>query len=123
MAQEPRGWRIEVPWAAKSKARPNFNSEQKRAFMPKEYREWKESVAEFIGYQNVPSLVGAVGMDIEFRKSGFVVVASETKLKRFGRSDIDNLIGGVMDAVQDGGGYKDDRQVSGIRAQFNKEET
>jgi Holliday junction resolvase RusA-like endonuclease len=105
-----------------AKARPNFDSRTKRAYMPKEYMEWKESVADFIKLQRVPSLSGAVGMDISFRKSGFVVVASETQLKRYGRSDIDNLMGGVMDAVQDGGGYKNDSQVAGIRAQFYQEE-
>ena len=121
MAPEPKGWRIDVPWKAEPKARPKFNSDTKKAYMPKPYAEWKERVAEFIGYQNLPILQGPVGLDVTFRKTGFVVVASEVQIKRFGQADLDNLLGGVMDAIQDGRGYMNDRQVAAARAQFFKE--
>ncbi len=120
--KDPRGWRIEVPWQAKPKARPNFDSRSKRAYMPDDYMEWKENVADFMALQGLPSLQGTVGLDVTFKKSGFIVVASEVKIKRFGQADLDNLLGGVMDAIQDGGGYTNDRQVSAARMQFYKEE-
>lgn len=121
--KDPRGWRVEVPWPAMAKKRPRFNSEQRRAYMPKEYMEWKENVAGFMALQKLPSLQGNVALDVTFKKTGFVVIAAETKIRRFGSADIDNLIGGVMDAIQDAGGYRNDRQVTAARMQFNKEET
>lgn len=114
-----KGWQVELPWPGMPKKRPRVTSNG--TYMPKEYVKWKEQIAEFLAVQpTVEGLQGPVALVIEFHKDKIIVAASEFDNPRFGSADLDNLIGAVMDAFQDGGAYANDRQVTAVQARFMK---
>lgn len=106
-----------IPWKTIPKARPKFNSDTKRAYMPKEYAEWKEQVAEFLGYQ-LPFIEGNIALFLSFNKAGVRMEIWNVERERFGSADLDNLAGAVMDALQDSGVISNDKQVVMLTAGF-----
>jgi len=115
------GFEIDIPWPGKSKPRPRVTS--KGTYNPTEYTEWKRDIAELLSLMpEVVGLQGEVGLVIKFHPDKISVLASQVQIKRFGQNDLDNLVGGLMDALQEAGVYKNDRQVTAIQAQFEKEE-
>jgi Holliday junction resolvase RusA-like endonuclease len=120
MSSSDRGVRVEVPYPPKPKARPRVT--KNGTFMPKEYVEWKANVAEVVALTTGKmSLAGPLSLVVEFHKEKMVFVMSEGAPKRFGRADIDNLMGGLMDAIELSGLITNDRQVSRIGATFMTE--
>jgi len=89
--------------------------------MPKEYTEWKDAVAEVVAAERVPALSGPLSLLLTFKKGSVEVTMAEGAPPRFGQGDIDNLIGGVMDALQDAGCFKNDIQIARVIAQIEKE--
>lgn len=117
-----RSCRLNIPYPPMPKKRPRFDSRSKRAYMPKKYMEWKENVAEVAKLTaGVSGLSGPLSLIVEFHKEHMVIVISEGASERFGQADIDNLLGGVMDALQDSEVIHNDRQISRVLAAFNTE--
>jgi len=111
---DPRkGWECTLPWPPAPKKRPRVTTNG--TYMPKEYKEWKAAVAG-------DALSGPVGLVVEFHKEKIVLMAAEAPdITRFGQADIDNLLGGLMDAMQDSGKIQNDRQITAVQMRFAKE--
>ena len=121
--QQPIGKNIyvKVPWAAMSKPRPRSGA-GKKVYMPRNYMEWKENIADWFAASGIPSetFEGNVVVDIRLGKDHFEVFVEEVPATRFGRQDIDNAAGGVLDALQDAGVISDDRNVVQLDVQFKQ---
>jgi Holliday junction resolvase RusA-like endonuclease len=109
------GW-IRLPIRGMPKARPLFNSKTKQAYMPEEYTQWKRQVRDELGLQGIfrppvdmPMKLKAVfGEDyIEFQ---LFPMEGHQRAKHV-KADIDNLAGGLMDALEQGGIIKNDRLI------------
>ena len=105
------------------KARPRV-TKTGHAYMPKKYAEWKSGLATIVGSRfraegNRP-LEGPLKLEVDITKGvwGFRLTELESK-ERFGRADLDNLVGGVMDMLQDAGVIKNDSQIEAIAATFS----
>ena len=116
---QPKGWSLILPWEGKPKARPRVT--ENGTYMPKEYVEWKEAIAEYVRLQNLPTLVGPLSLLSKFYKDRIEVMVSEGAPPRYGQADVDNLSGGLMDALEDAGCYKNDIQIAQLSAQIIKE--
>jgi len=115
---------IRIPLTGKSKPRPAVSN--KRAYMPKEYMEWKVAVGQALKELKVPAdeYEGAVALEVIFGRYDMwvqVVPVNDTKPKGLKRNDIDNLVGGVMDALENYGIYKNDAQVVSLDVMFEQE--
>jgi Holliday junction resolvase RusA-like endonuclease len=103
-----------VPWGTVPKPRPIVTS--RGTFMPKGYTAFKADVAEFIQLKHLD--VGHDGpliCEFEF-DTDRTYVTVKTIPTGYARAvhvkgDIDNLQGGIMDAMEDGGVFLNDRQV------------
>lgn len=87
---------------AMGKARPRVCG--RRAFMPKKYTEWKASFG-----RRARSIAGGGAIDGRFGIAG-VIVTKSGKM----RSDLDNSIGSILDALQDVGIIGNDRDCVSI---------
>ena len=109
---------VELPAMAKPRARVT----RRGTYMPKEYREWKEDVGWLVKtamrQQNIDPLTSRVYVRLDLSKNGFLLVLEESSLKRFGSADIDNLAGGVLDALQDAEVIANDRDVVKLETMF-----
>jgi Holliday junction resolvase RusA-like endonuclease len=88
--------------------------------MPATYTEWKENVASIIRYKG-KNLRGHVMVGCVFYQDHVLLEVMETTRQRHGRADIDNLIGGVMDAMQMSGVIENDKDVVYIEGMFGLE--
>ncbi len=84
--------------------------------MPPKYREWKKAIAEYVKVQHPrKQLVRPLRMVIHFRSEETFVELTEfdTDFKRakYVTGDIDNMLGGVLDALEDSGLIANDKQV------------
>jgi len=107
-----------VPMPAKSKARPRKGANG-RMHMPTDYSQWKRDFA----WAAKTAMRGKrfeneVDVIMSFRKDSVNITIMESERPRFGQSDIDNLAGGVMDALQDGGLIVNDSKVVDLHAMF-----
>ncbi len=117
---EPKGFQIVLPWAGFPKPRPRVTLNG--TYMPKPYTEWKEGVIDVVALSKLPVLSGPLSMMVKFYKDRVEVAMAEGAPARFGQGDIDNLSGGVMDALQDAGVFKNDIQVARLIAEIIREE-
>ena len=106
---------VRIPYPAQPKARPRVTS--RGTYMPKPYTVWKENVATVMGLRMKP-LTGRVAVSMVFHSDYFTVSVNKTEKERFGRADIDNMIGGVLDALQDAGVIENDRDVVWVEGVF-----
>ena len=103
---------IERP--AMPKARPNFG--KGRAYMPKEYMDWKDAVAQEALLRGAVLLDRPVVASFVFSNTRTVVeyepIESVESGSRGGMltGDVDNYIGGMMDALE-GVAWKNDRLI------------
>ena len=119
-----RGFTVTIPYPAKPKARPRVTTAYdgtSHTYMPATYTEWKENVANVIRLYG-KNLSGKVITSMVFHPTHFTLRVQETEKQRFGRADLDNLVGGVMDAMQDSGVIRDDHDVVWIEAVFAQDE-
>ena len=116
---QPKGWSLILPWGGKSKPRPRVTS--RGTYNDSEYTQWKEAVAEWVVVAGVPVLSGPLSLLVKFKKESMEVMLSEGAPPRFGQSDIDNMSGGLMDALQLSGTFKNDIQIAQLSAQIIKE--
>ncbi len=105
-----------IPWPGKPKARPKVTLNG--TYMPKDYADWKDQVAEYVG-DKMRHVDDNVLLELTFTRTGIAVVMTPTEMQRFGQADIDNLAGGVMDALQSGGVLGNDSQVVALDASFD----
>ena len=108
---------VTIPYRPKPKVRPRVTS--KGTFMPKEYREWKDLVAEHLRISAKGSVFeGPVRLHLTFDTDEIdmtIISVDKTRPKHV-RADIDNLIGGVMDALELSGVVVNDKQVIEVQA-------
>lgn len=107
-----------LPVRGMPKKRPRVTSHG--TFMPRRYVDWKEEVGA--------ELVGGMSGQVDYPVELFVAFESDrtgvqlmpmpaaVRPKHLKRADIDNLVGGVMDAMQDAGVLADDRLVYQVNA-------
>ena len=108
-----------LPWRTIPKPRPQVT--RYGTHMPKEYMEWKEMIGQFIAVSRIESAIeGPVMCQFEFDTdtTRVAVIPLELEYPRalHVKGDIDNLSGGVMDALQDGGVFTNDSQVVKLEA-------
>ena len=91
--------------------------------MPPDYAEWKRDFA-WLARQAMKGkqFIGEVDVIMSFRKDSVNITIMDSERPRFGRSDIDNLAGGVLDALQDGGLIVNDSKVVELHAMFEVSE-
>ena len=118
---EPRGWQLSLPWKGKPKPRPRVTQGGQHTYMDKDYVEWKENVGEVVAAAGVGVLSGPLSLMVKFYKDRVELMLSEGAPPRHGQGDIDNLLGGLMDALQDAGCYKNAIQIARIQAEIVKE--
>ncbi len=103
-----------LPWRTKPKPRPRVTA--KNTYMPKEYMQWKKDIADFIALQGPHrQLVRPLSLIVRFGSHDTFVelVEYDTDFVRskYVKGDIDNLLGGLMDALQDAELIMNDNQV------------
>jgi Holliday junction resolvase RusA-like endonuclease len=104
---------------AKAKARPRVTANG--THMPKEYSQWKRDFAWLARQAMVGKrFVGNVDVIMTFHKDSVNITIMDSERPRFGRSDIDNLAGGVLDALQDGGLIMNDNKVVELHSMFGE---
>ena len=104
--------RFTLPWAGIPKPRPRVTANG--TFMPKRYTDWKDAVAEWVALNKIPSHDGPLAINLRFSRDGVHVEIEymPDDMKRDGvQGDIDNLAGGVYDALQDAGIIENDKQI------------
>ena len=109
---------IRIPLRGKPKPRPRVTSHG--TYMDKKYTDWKIDVAEELAVQGIkePSIEGNLKLILRFG-TDFIDIQLlkivEVRAKHV-RADVDNLIGGVMDALQDAGIIVNDAQIVAVEA-------
>ena len=108
-----------VQMPAKPKARPRVVNG--KAHMPTDYSKWKRDFAWAArGAMKGAQFKGNVDVTTTFFKDHVVVTIADSERQRFGQSDIDNLAGGVLDALQDGGLIVNDNKVVDLHGIFGE---
>ncbi len=87
--------------------------------MPRPYMEWREQVVEAIKEADLPSFTSQVEVTMWFSRDSFTVVIDPRDEDRYGNADLDNLVGGVLDALQDATTIENDRDVVVLVGQFD----
>lgn len=92
--------------------------------MPPDYREWKAMVKGFIAASRKEVVEGKCRIEMVFREKDVAIrvipVIEDWQRAKGIRGDIDNLVGGVLDAMQDAGMIDDDRNVIEVHALIQK---
>ncbi len=105
---------IYLPVPAKPKARPIVTSNG--TYMPKDYEAWKESMGWALKEAGIKgdSYPGSVRFEMICTPHGMWIELRPTSVVRPKgiRGDIDNLAGGVLDALQENELMKNDSQVT-----------
>ena len=96
-----------VKLRAKPKARPR-TTKSGHAYMPKDYMKWREDFgvllkSEIARVRSQRRMVGPVELYLSFYAHGVrIQIVEATSIRRkHVRADIDNLIGGVMEVLED----------------------
>ena len=97
-----------VPIRPRPKARPRFRG---HAYTPKETLEYERAIRSFVALQDPVLMTGAVTLNVIFQYQR----PKKAPEHKTGRPDLDNLIKGVMDALN-GILWLDDAQVVRIHA-------
>lgn len=111
---------IELPIRGMPKKRPVVT--KNGTYMPKRYVEWKEEFVELLtaAIGKHDPIEGNVGLRLEFGSDTIRLQLYATdvpkRVKHMRVSDLDNLVGAVMDALQDHGIIEDDIQVVHLEA-------
>lgn len=104
-------FRIDTP--PRVKQRPRM-TRRGRVYTPAATLEYEAAVASFY---NGPLFEGPVGIALTFAKHHTTVTITELpKPTEFVRGDLDNLVKSVLDGLQKGVAFNDDRQVVRLHA-------
>lgn len=118
----PRGvlrqpWSFEIPWRGIPKPRPQVT--ENGVYNPAHYTEWKDNIKELLSHHRV-AFEGPVSLDLLFTEKSVHVrvipVVENFQRDKWVKGDLDNLAGGVMDALQDAGLIDNDRDVVQLHA-------
>lgn len=90
--------------------------------MPREYMEWKANVAEFVELHDPTMFRAPVSLSVALRRDAMELEVFSLANRVPSRSgmltgDVDNYLGGVMDALE-GVLWKNDRLVEDVRGYF-----
>jgi len=103
-----------IPLRPKPKQRPRMSKRSRRAYTPQETKDYEDAIA---GYWDGPEFTGPVHLNITFAKEGIdVTVEDATDGSMSLRADIDNYIKSLLDGLQKGGAFPNDRQVVSLKA-------
>lgn len=105
-----------IPWGGKPKARPRVTTNG--TYMPKPYRDWKQTITEYLQVSRISRMEGPVCLAVTFTPTQMIVAIEPSQVARYGNADLDNLVGGLMDVLQDAGVIGNDRSVVAIHASF-----
>ena len=111
---------LELPWQGLPKPRPRVTKHG--TYNPKDYTSWKTDIAELVALTVKNQHTGRVKVGMVFRRDSVTVTIEDTDNERFGRADIDNLSGGILDALQEAGIIVNDRNVTVLTGRFDNEE-
>jgi Holliday junction resolvase RusA-like endonuclease len=106
-----------IPERAQPKKRPVVT--KNGTFMPKRYKEWRTRMAQYLAIGHSVPFSDEVHLTVVFNSHSTEVTVTEadkTAPKYLRQTDIDNLIGGVMDALQESGVIINDRQITRVTA-------
>ena len=116
-----------IPLRGKPKARPRVT--RNGTFMPKDYQSWREAFGMLMttGRNPAPQLGDLpIALELEFGTEAVKVSLFEqptAKRAKHVRADVDNLIGAVMEVLEDQGIVTNDRQVMLVVASVAEEQT
>ena len=116
--QAHAGKSYELPWVAMPKPRPRVTKHG--TYNARPYTDWKNDIGEYLNIKYDEGVEGPVDMGLIFEPERTIVRVTPSQVKRFGRADIDNMSGGVMDAFQDAGFIDNDRNVVMLYARFRQ---
>ena len=113
---------VEIPLKAVPKARPRV-VHAGHVYMPAHYMAWREAFVANLQAQRITHAKPLLGsMKLWVRVSGDTIGVNLTPTEAVRptgvRGDLDNLVGAIMDALQDAGVYLNDAQVVSIDAAF-----
>ena len=114
--QQPAGELIHLDLATKPKARPNVNFSKGIVYMPPAYEEWRENmVAELLTsvVPRGPTPDGPMFLECRFGRdfTDFQIYKADVDRPTGVRGDLDNLLGGFMETLQDAGIIINDSQI------------
>jgi len=115
---------IRIPMRAVAKARPRGKGKQ--FYMPKDYMAAKAQFASELKAMgaSMERYPDNVDLSLEFDSDEFwirIEPTNDTKPIHMRRADLDNVVGFVMDAMQDAGVIVNDSQVVRIDASYKQE--
>lgn len=113
--------KVVIPMPPKSKGRPRFS--RGHAYTPKETREYEEAVRQIVKSVIKSPFNNGLRLTINFYlqvpkswPKAKQEQARNGQVRPTTRPDIDNLIKAIMDALNDGIGYNDDKQIVELHA-------
>ena len=105
---------IHIPIHPKPKQRPRMSKKSRRAYTPQATKDYEDAVAS---YWDGDKFTTPVSVDVTFSKTGMdVTVQDATEGSLSLRADIDNYIKALLDGLQKGGAFDNDRLVVEIKA-------
>lgn len=116
---------MRIPKKGMPKKRPVVT--RNNTYMPPDYVAWKREVGEELKAMGVASdqHIGNVALEVILGSDAMwvqVIPVSDTKPKGMRTSDVDNVVGALMDALQDYGVFKDDKQVVQLDVSYRQED-
>lgn len=116
--EEATMWRGYVKLRGRPKGRPRV-TKNGHTYMPKEYMAWREEFGWLVKSQKPPSFSGSVELHLGFHTDGVQIVIIElddATRPKYVQADLDNLVGGVMEVLEDVQVLTNDKQVVRIVA-------
>lgn len=114
---------IRIPMTPRVAPRPRVRRDG-RAYMPPEYRVWKEQAALLLSQAlrnaEIPCYEGPIRLSILLYRDAFrlTITPAESDSKSGFRGDIDNYAKAIMDACEAGRVFENDRQVTHLTVRF-----
>ena len=112
---------LTIPGRPVPKARPRFDPRSGRAYTDKRYRDWLDDAATVVAYTlRKPRLEGPLLLRCALSPDGVeVAILPCSPVKWTGRRpDLDNAVGAVMDALEQGGAISNDRHIVRVESWF-----
>lgn len=103
-----------IPVRPKPKQRPRMSKRSRRAYTPQETKDYEDLIAS---HWDGETFTTPVHVDMRFTKEGITVtVETATDGSMSLRADLDNYIKSLLDGLQKGGAFANDRQVVSLSA-------
>ena len=110
-------WTGFIEMRAVPKQRPRIT--KGRAYMDPAYMEARKEFGVLLRSLNPPKFEGPVSVAMAFMETGVLLTIfprDDSKRAKYNRGDIDNLVGFVMEVMEDRGVIKNDRDVLELHA-------